>query len=248
MNDLKDMTFYRFLSEIRSFLSKLTKDPIHAQPSKYMKDNGFSRTKMINDLIKKGVLERNEKILEPSKTGKEKVQYSVKFKIRKKNFETKIERYFIKEFEKNIPSKETLDECDGMAAGAGDAGSGEGLGGTSSASVGELTQRGDVGFDTVIGMMTRPGYLGDRKKKKGEPKPENILGKDINEGKKKPRRIYITEEQLQAILGEDGVTSTFTVGAMGDYTAQGLVLKTSDGKEDPCAKAGKIKVKMVMDK
>lgn len=247
MSDLRDMTFYRFLSEIRSFLSKLKKDPISAQPSKFMKDNGFSRSKIINDLIKKGVLERDEKILEPSKTGNDKVQYSVKFNIRKKNFETKIGRYYSKEFEKNLPSKDTLNECD--CGGAACDGGGD-IGGTSSFSVGADTTRGDVGYDVVAGMISRPGYLADRdkKKKKNEVKPENILGKDIKAEGKKPRRVFITEEQLQAILGEDGVTSTSTVGAIGDYTAQGLVLKTSDGKEDPCAKAGKIKVKMVMDK
>ena len=35
-------------------------------------------------------------------------------------------------------------------------------------------------------------------------------------------------------IGLDEATATTNVGAMGDYTANGLVLKTSDGKKDPC--------------
>lgn len=236
----KETTYYRFLSEIRAFLSKLMKDPIGAKPSQYLKDRNFSRTKIIKELMGRGILERNEKILTPDKTGKKDVKYSVKYSVRKKNFETKIKRIYIKYFEKNEPDK--LNECEGGDGGA--MGGGEALGGTSSFSAGADTMRGDVGYDAVLGRLARPGYNEHRKKKKSD---NDILGKTIHAESKKPRRIFITEEQLNTIL-EDGSTSTMTIGALGNYTAQGLVLKTSDGKEDPCMKAGKIKVKMVMDK
>lgn len=232
-----ETTFYRFLSEMRAFLSALMKDPIGAKPSQYLKNRDFSRSKIIKELMKRGVLERNEKILTPDKTGEKEVKYSAKYLVKKKDFEKKIKRLYIKYFEKNEPEK--LNECDGGAMGGGEA-----LGGTSSFSVGADTTRGDVAYDVVLGRLARPGYNEHRKKKKSD---NDILGKTIHAESKKPKRIYITEEQLNFII-EDGSPSTMSVGALGDYTAQGLVLKTADGKEDPCAKAGKIKVKMVMDK
>lgn len=231
----KETTYYRFLSEVRAFLSKLMRDPINAKVSAYLKERDITRTKLIKDLIDRGVLVRNEKILTPDKTGEKDVKYSVKYSVKKKNFETKIKRIYIKYFDKNEPEK--LNE-------EGEGG-GEALGGTSSFSAGADTTRGDVGYDVVFGMLARPGYNAHRDKKKKNP--DDILGKTIHAEARAPRKIYITEEQLGIIM-EDGSPSTMTVGALGDYTAQGLVLKTSDGKEDPCAKAGKIKVKMVMDK
>lgn len=244
-----ETTFYRFYSEIRAFLSKLMKDPINAKISKYLKDRNFSRSGLIKELMNASILERNERILTPDKTGEKDVKYNVKYKVRKKDFERRIKKIYIKHFEKNEPAK--LNECegggDGGAMGGGDSGAmggGQTPGGTSSFSVGADTTRGDVGYDVVLGRLARPGYNEHRKKKKSD---NDILGKTIHAEGKKQRRIFITEEQLNTIL-EDGSPSTFTVGALGDYTAGGLVLKTSDGKEDPCAKAGKIKVKMVMDK
>lgn len=229
------VTFYRFLSEIRAFLSRLVSDPLNAMPSKFLKDNGFSKKKLVNELIKRGVLTRNEKILTPDKTGEEQVKYSVQYKVKRKDFETKIKRIYIKFFEKNVPEKSHIDECEGAGdGGAGDAGGGSGLGGTSEASVGELTQRGDVGFDTVIGMMTRPGYLGDRKKKKNEPKPENILGKDIKEGKR-PRRVFITEEQLQMLLETDINSVAPDDGQLGPVRPGCMTFRKSNGKLDDSA-------------
>ena len=57
-----EITYYRFTSEVRAFLSKLLKDPIKAQPSKYLKDRDITRKKLIDDLLKRDVLERHEKI------------------------------------------------------------------------------------------------------------------------------------------------------------------------------------------
>jgi hypothetical protein len=87
MNNKPEVTYYRFLSEIKAFLAKLLGDPIKAEPSKYLRDLGFTRSRIINLLIKKDILERNEKILTPDKTGAKKVKYSVSFKVKKKNFD-----------------------------------------------------------------------------------------------------------------------------------------------------------------
>ena len=275
-----ETTFYRFLSEVRSFLCKLIKDPIKAEPGKYLKDRNFNKTKLINSLIRRDVLERHEKILDSTNSDEKVAKYTVKYKVRKKDFERRIYKIYIQYFEKNEPDKEEkkvdesvfqnedemkkqilnsadgkvykerggIKECEGGAAAGGDGGA---LGGTSSFSVGAGTTRGDMGYDVPMGMMRRSIYGSPKEKEKGKKvKPEDILGKNITAEGKKPRRIYITEEQYNIIMedGAVGATSTTGVGSMGNFTANGLVLKTSDGKEDPCVKAGKINVKMVMDK
>lgn len=272
MDNKLETTSYRFLSEVRAFLAKLIKNPIGAEPSKYLKDRNFNKTRLINVLRDRGVIERHEKILDSTNSDEEKAKYVVKYKVRKKDFENKINKIYIKYFEKNLPEKKSVDESvfkneeemkrqilngsDGKTykqrgginedgEGSGDAGS---IGGTSCDGVASETSRGDMGYDVPFGMINRPAYLaGHDKKLKGQPKPENILGKTITAEKRKPKKIIVTEEQFNRILKEEGVTSTTSVGSMGNYTAGGLVLKTKDGKEDPCSKAGHIKVKQVMD-
>jgi hypothetical protein len=232
------VTFYRFLSEVRAFLSRLVSDPVNAMPSKFLKDNGFSKKKLVNELIKRGVLTRNEKILTPDKTGEEQVKYSVQYKVKRKDFETKIKRIYIKFFEKNVPEKSHIDECEGAGDGGAVAGDGgASIGGTSSFSVGADTTRGDVGHDVVFGMINRPGYLADRdkKKKKNEVKPENILGKDVKAEGKKPRRVFITEEQLQMLL-ETGINSVAPDdGQLGPVRPGCMTFRKNNGKLDDSA-------------
>lgn len=268
-----ETTFYRFLSEVRSFLCKLIKDPIKAEPGKYLKDRNFNKTKLINSLIRRDVLERHEKILDSTNSDEKVAKYTVKYKVRKKDFERRIYKIYIQYFEKNEPDKEEkkvdesvfqnedemkkqilnsadgkvykerggIKECEGGAAG------GDGMGGATATST-----VGDMGYDVPFGEVQRRSIYGSPKEKEKGKKidPTKILGKTVTAEGKKPRRIYITEEQYNIIMedGAVGATSTTGVGSMGNFTANGLVLKTSDGKEDPCAKAGKINVKMVMDK
>jgi hypothetical protein len=244
------------------------REPISAKPSKYLAERGFNKTKLINVLLRQRVLERHEKIEDKTNSDKENAEYVVKYKVRKKDFEKKIRRIFSTVMDKETKKEEICEEQiidkpigkvyyfkgslkeEGEGGAVG--GDGGGMGGaTSTFSVGDGTTRGDVGYDVPFGQVQRRSIYGSPKEKeKGKNiDPRKILGKDLNEGKK-GRRIYITEEQYNIIMedGAVGATSTTGVGSMGNYTANGLVLKTADGKEDPCAKAGKIKVKMVMDK
>jgi len=97
-----DTTFYRFQSEVRAFLAKLLKNPVDAQPSKYLKDRDFTRKKLINELLSRDVIERHEKILDRTNSEEKEAKYVVKFKIHKKDFEKRLHRMYIKFFEKNI--------------------------------------------------------------------------------------------------------------------------------------------------
>ena len=105
-----EVTYYRFLSEVKAFLAKLMSKPIDAKPSKYLIDRGVTKEKLIRDLRNKGVLERHEKILDSTNSDKKKATYTVKYKVRKKNFEDRIHWLYAKYFEKNV--NESVDEVE----------------------------------------------------------------------------------------------------------------------------------------
>lgn len=106
----QDTTFYAFKSNIKHFLGNLLKEPITAQPSKFLKERGFNKKKLINILLKRDVIERHEKI-----DDEETPNYIVNYKVKRKNFEKKIKRIYIKYFEKNEIDEATA--C-GVASGA----------------------------------------------------------------------------------------------------------------------------------
>lgn len=109
-----ETTYYRFMSEIRSFLSKLLKNPINAEPTKYLKDRNFNKTKIINVLIKREILERHEKIMDSTNSEEKDAKYIVKYKVKKKNFETKIHRIFIDYFENDDSDDNKVNENNEM--------------------------------------------------------------------------------------------------------------------------------------
>ena len=208
-----ETTFYRFYSEIRGFLSKLISDPIKAEPSKYLKVRNFGKTKVINVLISRGIVERHETIKDQTNSNVKKPTYVVRYKVKKKDFETKVHRIYSKYFEKNLPEKKEneIDE----AASCGGVGGANGM-----------------GYDVPL--------FG------GNPISQKHVNENVAKKKNvKSRRIYITEKQfnfIQENINEinagdvdlEEATVTFSVGTIGNYTPNGLVLKTSDGKLDPC--------------
>jgi len=188
-----ETTPYRFYSEIRVFISDLFRNPIKAEPSRYLKNRDLSKKKIIDELIKRGIIERSEKILDASNSDKKKPTYTVKYKLYMDNFETKVNRMYSKYFEKNLPEKPKK----------------------------QINEDGEGGASSCAGVG---GSF------------EQPLAKPISRvlpEQKKPRKIRITERQLKQI---QEATATTNIGACGDYTANGLVLKTADGKPDPCYK------------
>lgn len=113
--DNSEVTYYRFLSEIRYFLSQLISDPINAQPSKYLKGLKFGKERIINILLKKGIINRNEKITMPDEKNK-KVKYNISYKIKREDFERKIKQIYDYYFDQNLPEKNEnnmkIKECD----------------------------------------------------------------------------------------------------------------------------------------
>lgn len=238
-----ETTYYRFQSEVRAFLSKLLKNPVDAQPSKYLKDRDFTRTKLINELLKRDVLERHEKILDRTNSDEKDAKYVVKFKVHRKDFEKRIHRLYIKYFEKNVNEsvfeneeemkKKILNGPDGDVyrkrggineEGEGAAAGGDGSGGaTSTSSVASETTRGDLGYDVPVFQVQRrvmyAVHPANKKKKSTNP----ILGKTITAESKKSRRIFITEEQWNKILEEEGL------GAGGATTTTSVASETTRG-------------------
>ena len=214
----KETTFYRFYSEIRGFLSKLISDPIKAEPSKYLKVRNFGKTKLINVLISRGIVERHETIKDQTNSNVKKPTYVVRYKVKKKDFETKVHRIYSKYFEKNLPEKKEKE-------------------------IDESTSCGGVGGDNGMGYDVP---LFGR-----NPISQKHINENISKEKNdKSRRIYITEKQfnfIQENINEinagdvdlEEATVTFSVGTIGNYTPSGLVLKTSDGKPDPCYRKSK---------
>lgn len=186
-----ETTPYRFISEVRVFISDLFRKPTKADTSKYLKDRGFTRKKLIDELISRGIISRSEKILDSTNSDKKKPTYSVKYKRYSDNFNTKMNRLYSKYFEKNLPEKkkEEINE------------DGEG-GATNCAGVG----------GSFVQPLAAP------------------IRRTIYEGKKPVRKIRITERQLKKL---QEATTTTNIGSAGNYTANGLILKTSDGKRDP---------------
>ena len=213
-----ETTFYRFYSEIRGFLSKLISEPIKAEPSKYLKDRNFGKTKLINILINRGIVERHETIKDQTNSDAKKPTYVVRYKVQKKDFETKVHRIYSKYLEKNLTEKKEngMDE----AASCGGVGGANGM-----------------GYDVPL--------FG------GNPISQKHVNENVAKKKNvKSRRIYITEKQfnfIQENINEinagdvdlEEATVTFSVGTIGNYTPNGLVLKTSDGKLDPCYRKSK---------
>jgi hypothetical protein len=248
-----DTTYYRFQSEVRAFLSKLLKNPVDAQPSKYLKDRDFTRKKLINDLLSRDVIERHEKILDPTNSDEKEAKYVVKFKVHKKDFEKRIHRIYIKYFEKNVnesvfeneeemkkkilngPDGDTYrkrggirEEAAGDGAGVGEAPAGEAPAGSYGADTDEKADGGRGQFNTpVFPMQRRTIYAGTQ----GDIKTKNpILGKTITAESKKCRRIFVTEEQLKRILEEEGLGGATTTTSVPD-TSDGMLGTIKPGKQ-----------------
>lgn len=232
----EEVTYYRFLSEVKAFLAKLMSKPIDAKPSKYLIDRGVTKEKLIRDLRNKGVLERHEKILDSTNSDKKKATYTVKYKVRKKNFEDRIHWLYAKYFEKNV-NESVFEDEDSMvrtilddpefgpiynergglpkqldeeagAGGAGGAGVSGGDGGVFGGDiVGATTEDGSNGQFTAVAFPMMRRQLGTRRKKKQEN--ESVV----------KRNLIVTEEQFRRII-EATATSPAVGGpdGEGDYT------------------------------
>lgn len=179
-----DITFFGFLSHTKAFLKELLVTPIDANIDDYLKSHGMDRKTLLDALMCYNIIEKETKIVNKN----EHDEFSVSYKIPKKNFERKMRRLYISLFEQNEISESTIFE-DGADAMGGATGCGSCLQG------GGLNP-GAGTYDVSLGVQRREIKTNTNKKEK--------LSDSIN------RNVYITKEQAQ-MLKEMGTTDA------GDY-------------------------------
>ena len=102
-----EMTEQKFYSNICNFISQLLQDPVNAQPSILLKTNGLSRSLLLKYLLGSGTLIRDERISDKNENGEPKTAtMMVKFRCPKKNFDRKIQKLYMRFFEKNLPQRQ----------------------------------------------------------------------------------------------------------------------------------------------
>ena len=113
----KEMTYYAFVSHVKSYLKKLLTEPIYAQPDDFLKNYGLEGEKLLSELVDNNIIIKNEKI---DNSG-DKDMFIVSYKIPRENFERKLKRLYSSLFESNIIDSELIVEtdCGGVMQGGG---------------------------------------------------------------------------------------------------------------------------------
>lgn len=123
--DMTEMTEQKFHANIRHFISQLLQDPVNAKVPYIFSQRNFTRSSLLAYLLggKDPILIRDERISDKDENGEPKTAtMMVKFRCPKKNFDRKLEKLFIKMFEKNLPPRkqkekeEEVDEASGCGA------------------------------------------------------------------------------------------------------------------------------------
>ena len=103
--DREEVTFYQFRGELQDFLKSLMEHPITCNIGEFWKSRGFSKKKMVEYLLKIGILEKEEKV---NTDGIDGPQLEISYKILKNGFERKMRRIFIRLFEGETKSSTKL--------------------------------------------------------------------------------------------------------------------------------------------
>lgn len=114
----KEMTYYAFVSHVKSYLKKLLTEPVYAQPDDFLKNYGLSGEKLLSELTDNNIVIKNEKI----DSSGDKDMFTISYKIPRQNFERKIKRLYSSLFESNIVDEELIVEtdCGGVMQGGGE--------------------------------------------------------------------------------------------------------------------------------
>ena len=134
LSDISKMTEQKFHANVRRFISQLLADPVNTKVPDIFALHNITRSALLAQLLggKDPVLFRKQKISDRDENGQPKTAtMMVKFICPKKNFDKKLQRLFIKMFEKNLPpkkEKEIVDELNEDGA-TGCCGAIDGMGG-----------------------------------------------------------------------------------------------------------------------
>lgn len=94
-NENEEVTFFKFFVELKKFLKGILTDPLNCQPSPFFKKHRISRNLLLNKLFEKDIVSKNEDIREPDNAeGDATSMHYLQYKIKRKNFETKVHRLY----------------------------------------------------------------------------------------------------------------------------------------------------------
>lgn len=112
-----EVTLYNFVSQIKAFIKELLDNPINNELNDFWKYNGFNKTRLINLLLNRGIIEKEDKLTDNATIIR-------KYKLGQGNNDRKVRKLYISLFEKNIPEKNsenkiTEDGASGSGVGGG---------------------------------------------------------------------------------------------------------------------------------
>jgi len=96
IEETEEVTYYQFLSELKNFLRLLLSKPITSELPDFFKNHGFTKGKLIDYMVKTGILQRTEKV---NTDIPEQAELEVSYVIPKRGFENKVKIMYIKLFE-----------------------------------------------------------------------------------------------------------------------------------------------------
>ncbi|MCD8207760.1 MAG: hypothetical protein LUD72_07475 [Bacteroidales bacterium] len=109
--EIAKMTEWKFVSNIKKFLHDLLTDPMGAIVPNTLALNGCNKSGLIRKLMSNDLLRKEQRINDTDTDGNPtKAVMMVKYLVPKKNFYRKLKTLYIKMFESNLPSNETLTE------------------------------------------------------------------------------------------------------------------------------------------
>lgn len=120
LRDALSMTEYKFMSNIRQFLSDLLGDPINAPvPALLAAHNLGDRSGLIKTLCDKGILVKKERLSDKMADGSPKeVSMIVSYNVPKKDFNKKLRRLYSELYDPyTIPTEDANNELDEMDSG-----------------------------------------------------------------------------------------------------------------------------------
>ena len=132
-----EMTEHKFNVNIMNFISQLLQDPVNTKVPNIFAQRGFNRSMLLNFLLsgKDPILIRKQRISDKDENGNpKKATMMVKFirnidetdngdfKCPKKNFDRKLQKLYMKMFEKNLPPRKKKEDDVDEATGCGGSG------------------------------------------------------------------------------------------------------------------------------
>lgn len=120
LNKEKEVTFYEFFINIKSFLKDLLNKPYEAKPSELF--NSISKDELLKKMKDKGIVissERIDEVPESDGSSKKVAKHFIMYKIPKNNFEGKIKTLYNEMYKKDSLNEDGATSCGSVMQGGG---------------------------------------------------------------------------------------------------------------------------------